>query len=66
VRDILKKAPGVVVIDDRASNRFLTLLEVSNIDDVAAFMSSKIFLAKQLDKVLKLQQYTHLQKMTMQ
>ncbi|XP_062154130.1 uncharacterized protein LOC133862358 [Alnus glutinosa] len=35
-RDILmKKAPGVVVIDDRASNRFPTPLEVSNKDDVA-------------------------------
>jgi aspartate-semialdehyde dehydrogenase len=29
------KAPGVVVIDDRASNRFPTPLEVSNKDDVA-------------------------------
>ncbi|XP_028767166.1 uncharacterized protein LOC114724879 [Neltuma alba] len=34
-RDILKKAPGVVVIDDRASNHFPTPLEVSNKDDVA-------------------------------
>ncbi|CAM8897006.1 unnamed protein product [Rhodiola kirilowii] len=34
-REILSKAPGVVVIDDRASNRFPTLLEVSNKDDVA-------------------------------
>ncbi|KAL8160149.1 hypothetical protein V2J09_001686 [Rumex salicifolius] len=34
-RDILKNAPGVVVIDDRASNRFPTPLEVSNKDDVA-------------------------------
>ncbi|KAJ0565778.1 putative semialdehyde dehydrogenase, NAD-binding, aspartate-semialdehyde dehydrogenase [Helianthus annuus] len=34
-KDILKKAPGVVVIDDRASNRFPTPLEVSNKDDVA-------------------------------
>lgn len=34
-REILKKAPGVVVIDDRASNHFPTPLEVSNKDDVA-------------------------------
>ncbi|XP_055819104.1 uncharacterized protein LOC129887894 [Solanum dulcamara] len=34
-RDILKKAPGIVVVDDRASNRFPTPLEVSNKDDVA-------------------------------
>ncbi|XP_019446200.1 PREDICTED: uncharacterized protein LOC109349721 [Lupinus angustifolius] len=34
-RDILKNAPGVVVIDDRESNRFPTPLEVSNKDDVA-------------------------------
>ncbi|XP_028795113.1 uncharacterized protein LOC114750681 [Neltuma alba] len=34
-RDILKTAPGVVVIDDRASNHFPTPLEVSNKDDVA-------------------------------
>lgn len=34
-RDILKNAPGVVVIDDRASNHFPTPLEVSNKDDVA-------------------------------
>jgi aspartate-semialdehyde dehydrogenase len=34
-RDILKKAPGVVVIDDRSSNHFPTPLEVSNKDDVA-------------------------------
>lgn len=34
-RDILKIAPGVVVIDDRASNHFPTPLEVSNKDDVA-------------------------------
>ncbi|XP_028095993.1 uncharacterized protein LOC114295897 [Camellia sinensis] len=34
-RDILKNAPGVVVIDDRAANRFPTPLEVSNKDDVA-------------------------------
>ncbi|XP_061990760.1 uncharacterized protein LOC133709141 [Rosa rugosa] len=34
-RDILKKAPGVVVIDDRAANNFPTPLEVSNKDDVA-------------------------------
>ncbi|XP_042985941.1 aspartate-semialdehyde dehydrogenase isoform X2 [Carya illinoinensis] len=34
-RNILKNAPGVVVIDDRASNLFPTPLEVSNKDDVA-------------------------------
>ncbi|KAE8724572.1 Aspartate-semialdehyde dehydrogenase [Hibiscus syriacus] len=34
-REILKTAPGVVVIDDRASNHFPTPLEVSNKDDVA-------------------------------
>ncbi|KAL6189913.1 hypothetical protein ACLB2K_036314 [Fragaria x ananassa] len=34
-RDILKKAPGVVVIDDHAANNFPTPLEVSNKDDVA-------------------------------
>ncbi|KAJ8565277.1 hypothetical protein K7X08_007853 [Anisodus acutangulus] len=34
-RDILKNAPGVVVVDDRASNRFPTPLEVSHKDDVA-------------------------------
>ncbi|KAK4261817.1 hypothetical protein QN277_004765 [Acacia crassicarpa] len=34
-RDILKNAPGVVVIDDRASNHFPTPLEVSNKDAVA-------------------------------
>ncbi|KAF8398971.1 hypothetical protein HHK36_014836 [Tetracentron sinense] len=34
-RDILKRAAGVVVIDDRASNHFPTPLEVSNKDDVA-------------------------------
>ncbi|XP_016493964.1 uncharacterized protein LOC107813234 [Nicotiana tabacum] len=34
-RDILKNAPGIVIIDDRASNRFPTPLEVSNKDDVA-------------------------------
>ncbi|OVA00275.1 Semialdehyde dehydrogenase [Macleaya cordata] len=34
-RDILKKAAGVVVIDDRSSNHFPTPLEVSNKDDVA-------------------------------
>ncbi|KAF7808579.1 Aspartate-semialdehyde dehydrogenase [Senna tora] len=34
-RDILKNAPGVVVIDDRAANHFPTPLEVSNRDDVA-------------------------------
>ncbi|KAM3705483.1 hypothetical protein ACJW31_03G084000 [Castanea mollissima] len=34
-RDILKNAPGVVVIDDRVSNHFPTPLDVSNKDDVA-------------------------------
>lgn len=34
-KHILKNAPGVVVIDDRASNRFPTPLEVSNKDNVA-------------------------------
>ncbi|XP_044491833.1 aspartate-semialdehyde dehydrogenase-like [Mangifera indica] len=34
-KEILKNAPGVVVIDDRASNHFPTPLEVSNKDDVA-------------------------------
>ncbi|CAN1151486.1 Aspartate-semialdehyde dehydrogenase, partial [Linum perenne] len=34
-REILKNAPGVVVIDDRASNSFPTPLKVSNKDDVA-------------------------------
>ncbi|KAI5678145.1 hypothetical protein M9H77_09095 [Catharanthus roseus] len=34
-KDILKNAPGVVVIDDRAANHFPTPLEVSNKDDVA-------------------------------
>ncbi|KAF3678786.1 Aspartate-semialdehyde dehydrogenase [Capsicum annuum] len=34
-RNILKNAPGIVVVDDRASNRFPTPLEVSNKDDVA-------------------------------
>lgn len=34
-RDILKSAPGVVVIDERPSNNFPTPLEVSNKDDVA-------------------------------
>ncbi|KAJ6910836.1 aspartate-semialdehyde dehydrogenase-like [Populus alba x Populus x berolinensis] len=34
-KDILKSAPGVVVIDDRASNHFPTPLEVSNKDNVA-------------------------------
>jgi aspartate-semialdehyde dehydrogenase len=34
-KDILKSAPGVVVIDDPASNHFPTPLEVSNKDDVA-------------------------------
>ncbi|KAI8538738.1 hypothetical protein RHMOL_Rhmol09G0127100 [Rhododendron molle] len=34
-RDILRSAPGVVVIDDRNANHFPTPLEVSNKDDVA-------------------------------
>ncbi|XP_019196107.1 PREDICTED: uncharacterized protein LOC109189926 isoform X2 [Ipomoea nil] len=34
-REILSRAPGVVVVDDRAANRFPTPLEVSNKDDVA-------------------------------
>ena len=34
-RNILKNAPGVVVIDDRESNNFPTPLEVSNKDNVA-------------------------------
>ncbi|KAF5750100.1 aspartate-semialdehyde dehydrogenase [Tripterygium wilfordii] len=34
-KDILRSAPGVVVIDDRAANHFPTPLEVSNKDDVA-------------------------------
>ncbi|XP_078431556.1 semialdehyde dehydrogenase family protein [Wolffia australiana] len=34
-KQILKEAPGVVVIDDRSANRFPTPLEVSNKDDVA-------------------------------
>ncbi|CAK9177072.1 unnamed protein product [Ilex paraguariensis] len=34
-RDILKNAPGVVVVDDRTSNHFPTPLDVSNKDDVA-------------------------------
>ena len=34
-RDILKNAPGVVIIDYRTSNHFPTPLEVSNNDDVA-------------------------------
>ncbi|KAI4357491.1 hypothetical protein L6164_001437 [Bauhinia variegata] len=34
-RDILKSAPGIVVIDDRTANHFPTPLEVSNKDDVA-------------------------------
>lgn len=34
-RDILMNAPGVVVVDDRVSNRFPTPLGVSNKDDVA-------------------------------
>ncbi|GMI87502.1 hypothetical protein like AT1G14810 [Hibiscus trionum] len=34
-REILKNAPGVVVIDDRSANHFPTPLEVSSKDDVA-------------------------------
>lgn len=34
-REILKNAPGVMIIDDRASNHFPTPLEVSNKDAVA-------------------------------
>lgn len=34
-RELLKKAPGVYIIDDRASNTFPTPLDVSNKDDVA-------------------------------
>lgn len=34
-KELLKNAPGVVVIDDRSANRFPTPLEVSNKDDVA-------------------------------
>ncbi|KAG0547499.1 hypothetical protein BDA96_01G085500 [Sorghum bicolor] len=34
-REILRGAPGVTIIDDRASNRFPTPLEVSDKDDVA-------------------------------
>ena len=34
-KDILKNAPGVVVVDDREANHFPTPLEVSNKDDVA-------------------------------
>ncbi|KAG9457053.1 hypothetical protein H6P81_001561 [Aristolochia fimbriata] len=34
-REVLKKAAGVIVIDDRTSNIFPTPLEVSNKDDVA-------------------------------
>ncbi|CAN1796549.1 Aspartate-semialdehyde dehydrogenase, partial [Linum perenne] len=34
-KEILKNAPGVLVIDDRASNSFPTPLKVSNKDDVA-------------------------------
>ncbi|KAJ4961715.1 hypothetical protein NE237_021625 [Protea cynaroides] len=34
-RDILKRAAGVVVVDDRVSNNFPTPLEVSSKDDVA-------------------------------
>ncbi|KAF5178941.1 Aspartate semialdehyde dehydrogenase protein, partial [Thalictrum thalictroides] len=34
-REILGKAAGVFIIDDRASNNFPTPLKVSNKDDVA-------------------------------
>ncbi|KAH0916431.1 hypothetical protein HID58_030877 [Brassica napus] len=34
-RELLRKAPGVYIIDDRASNTFPTPLDVSNKDDVA-------------------------------
>ncbi|KAG9129449.1 hypothetical protein Leryth_013045 [Lithospermum erythrorhizon] len=34
-REILSKAPGLVIVDDRAANRFPTPLEVSNRDAVA-------------------------------
>eukprot|EP00898_Chlorokybus_atmophyticus_P007489 jgi/Chlat1/7741/Chrsp66S07218 len=34
-KEILSKAPGVTIIDDRASNTFPTPLDVSNKDDVA-------------------------------
>lgn len=34
-KEILKNAPGVVVMDDRSANRFPTPLDVSNKDDVA-------------------------------
>lgn len=34
-KEILKNAPGVVIIDDRSANRFPTPLEVSKKDDVA-------------------------------
>eukprot|EP01018_Ginkgo_biloba_P029373 Gb_08137 [translate_table: standard] len=34
-RDLLKKADGVIVIDDRAANSFPTPLQVTNKDDVA-------------------------------
>lgn len=34
-KEILSNAPGVLVIDERAANRFPTPLEVSNKDDVA-------------------------------
>ncbi|NP_001130240.1 aspartate-semialdehyde dehydrogenase [Zea mays] len=34
-REILRAAPGVTIIEDRASNRFPTPLEVSDKDDVA-------------------------------
>ena len=34
-REILKNAPGVVIIDDRKANQFPTPLKVSNKDDIA-------------------------------
>ncbi|XP_062209436.1 uncharacterized protein LOC133911253 isoform X1 [Phragmites australis] len=34
-REILRAAPGVTIVDDRAANRFPTPLEVSDKDDVA-------------------------------
>ena len=34
-REILRAAPGVMIVDDRASNRFPTPLEVSDKDEVA-------------------------------
>jgi aspartate-semialdehyde dehydrogenase len=32
--EVLRKAPGVSIIDDRAANRFPTPLDASNNDDV--------------------------------